>query len=122
MADFTIQDTTAVDGKHIWQITDSRADKLYGRHIKQTISKVMGAPSPFCLHLLVGQERLDDFHQLKDTTTQEIEIGNFKTDLYTALALYTTAHDLPRFLCRLQLPTQQPTTFHTFWSNMFKLV
>ena len=35
----------------------------------------MGVPSPFCLQLLVGQEQLDDFHQLKDyTSTQEIEI------------------------------------------------
>ena len=43
VAVFTIKVTAAVDGRHIWQVTDSRADKLYGRHIKESISKLIGA-------------------------------------------------------------------------------
>ena len=76
MADFTVKVTAAVNGKHILRVSDRRAGSLYGRHIKETVSKMVGASSPFCIQLLHGQERFTDFSQLKNhTDTSEIELN-----------------------------------------------
>ena len=72
----TVNVTSALTGKQILKIESPNAGWLYGRHIKESVSKGIGAPSPFCIQLLIEQEKLNDFTQLKDCTeTRELALS-----------------------------------------------